>query len=181
MSKQRLVDTCFWDDRYISRLDPSEKLLFLYLLTNPLTSICGIYQIEMRRIAFDTGFDTDTIKRMLERFEKDNRCTYRDGWLAMRNWIKHQTASPKVQKGIRDQLQTVPEELKKYIGYGIDTISHSNSNSNTNTNLNLNEQSPCAAGPIERPAAQTKSERIQEKKRLLREQAKLLGVEEVKK
>lgn len=179
MSKQRLVDTCFWDDRYVARLDPSEKLLFLYLLTNPLTSICGVYQIEIRRIAFDTGFDADTVKRMLDRFERDNRCLYRDGWVAMRNWIKHQTGSPKVQQGIRAQLQEVPEELRKYIGYGIDTISHSNTNTNTNTNsnLNLNREGPRADGPNKRPAAQTKEQRVQEKRRLLSEQAKLLGVE----
>ena len=49
MSKQRSVDTCFWDDRYITQLDPSEKLLFLYLLTNTLTNICGVYQREYGR------------------------------------------------------------------------------------------------------------------------------------
>jgi uncharacterized phage protein (TIGR02220 family) len=141
MSKQRLVDTCFWDDAYIMRLDPSEKLLFLYLLTNPLTAICGVYQIEMRRVAFDTGFEIDTVKRMLERFERDDRCVHRDGWMAMKNWLKHQNpGSPKVQRGIEIQLRKVPSELSNYVkGYGIDTLSHLNPNLNSNPNPNLED------------------------------------------
>ncbi len=136
MNKHRYVDTCFWDDSYIMKLDPSEKLLFMYLLTNPLTNICGIYQIEIKRMAFDTGFDPVVITTILERLEKDDKCAYRDGWIAMKNWIKHQNRSPKVQTGIEIQLKEVPEPLKKFIkGYGIDTISHLNSNSNSNSNL----------------------------------------------
>lgn len=122
MTKHRYVSTAFWDDSYIMALDPSEKLVFMYLLTNPLTAICGVYQIELRRIAFDTGFDQDVIKAILLRFEKDKRCVYRGGWLAMRNWIKHQTTSPTVAKAIEDQLNVVPECLKEYVRHGRDTV-----------------------------------------------------------
>lgn len=154
MSKQRLVDTCFWDDGYIILLDPSEKLLFLYLLTNPLTAVCGVYEISMRRLAFDTGFEADTVKRILDRFERDNRCIYRDGWIAMRNWIKHQIpGSPKIQRGIEIQLEKVPEAMKNYVtGIGYDTLSHLNLNPNSNPNPNPNSNSSKSSPP---PAAQT--------------------------
>jgi hypothetical protein len=132
MSKHRYVSTCFWDDGYITKLDPSEKLLFIYLLTNPLTNISGVYQIERRRIAFDTGFDPEIVSTILKRFERDGKCLYRDGWVAMRNWIKHQSTSPKVRAGIATLLEEAPEELAKYtLGYSIDTVSDLNSNSNS--------------------------------------------------
>lgn len=119
MSRQRQIDTCFWDDSYIIQMDPSEKLLFLYLLTNPLTTICGVYEISIRRIAFDTGFEQDTVKRMLDRFERDGRCIYRDGWIAMRNWIKHQNVrSDDTLKGIQRQMKLVPPDLAKYVESG---------------------------------------------------------------
>ena len=35
MAKQRYINTKFWRDSYIEDLDPIEKLLFLYLLSNP--------------------------------------------------------------------------------------------------------------------------------------------------
>lgn len=115
MSKQRVVSTCFWDDPYIMKLDPSEKLLFLYLLTNPLTEICGVYQISIKRISFDTGFEQDVVRTILARFEKDERCIYRGGWIAMKHWLKHQSRSPGVQAGIAQQLEAVPQELAEYV------------------------------------------------------------------
>ena len=115
MSKHRIVATCFWDDPYIMKLDPSEKLLFLYFLTNPVTEICGVYQISIKRISFDTGFEQDMVRMILGRFEKDGRCLYRDGWIAMHNWLKHQSRSPNVQTGIKQQLAEVPQELAEYM------------------------------------------------------------------
>lgn len=115
MSTQRLVDCRFWDDSYIISLDPSEKLVFLYLLTNPLSNIAGVYELSTKRIGFDTGFDQDTVKRILERFQRDEKCIYRDGWIAMRNWIKHQQVNPNVRKGISRVLSAVPQDLASYV------------------------------------------------------------------
>ncbi len=115
MSKQRLVDTCYWDDTYVVDLDCTEKLLFLYLLTNPLTTLCGVYEISSRRMALDTGIDKDMVEKILARFERDGRCLYRNGWIAMRNWIKHQRVNPSVEQGIERELAKVPEALAAYV------------------------------------------------------------------
>jgi hypothetical protein len=68
MAKLRSVNTKFWDDNYIIKLKPIEKLLFLYFLTNPLTDICGAYEISKARISFDTGINLDLLETILERF-----------------------------------------------------------------------------------------------------------------
>jgi hypothetical protein len=146
MTKHRYVSTCFWDDAYIMRLDPSEKLLFMYLLTNPLTNISGVYQVTVKRIAFDTGFDQDVVTHILERFECDGKCIYRDGWVAMHNWLKHQNPSSKVLTGISALLKEAPEDLANYVqGYGIDTQSHLNPNSNSNFNESTQKMSTSSA------------------------------------
>lgn len=119
MSRQRMVDTCFWDDGYVAALDPSEKLLFLYLLTNPVANICGIYEITKKRIALDTGFTDEVIETILARFERDKKVVYRDGWVALRNWIKHQnTKSEDTRKGIARQLKEVPDSLAAWVKGG---------------------------------------------------------------
>ncbi len=46
MAKYRVVNTRFWDDAYVAELSPNEKLIFLYLLTNALTTIGGIYELS---------------------------------------------------------------------------------------------------------------------------------------
>jgi hypothetical protein len=133
MSKKRYVNTVFWDDAYITNLDPSEKLIFIYLLTNPCTNIAGVYQIPLKRIALDTGIDRDMCSKIIDRFQSDGKILYIDGWIAIKNFIKHQNFnSPMVKSGIERELTDSPDSLKTFIGYhingeiyGIDTILNS--------------------------------------------------------
>ncbi len=116
MAKKRYVNTQFWRDSYVSNLDPSEKLLFLYLITNPDTNISGIYQVPLKIIAVDTGFDKEMIIKILARFERDGKIKYEDGWIALKNFIKNQNeGSLKVKIGIDSELKNVPDSLKNWV------------------------------------------------------------------
>ncbi len=116
MAQKRQINTKFWDDSYIVNLDPIEKLLFLYLLTNPLTNISGIYEIQIRRIAFDTGIDKDMVLKVLERFERDGKVHFKDGWIIITNFIKNQTLNPSVISGVQRELNSLPKELIDRLG-----------------------------------------------------------------
>ena len=127
-TKSRLVNCKFWDDKYTSNLDPIEKLLFLYFLTNPLTNIIGVYEIEIRRIAFDTGIDKEMVIKIIDRFTADDKIGYYDGYIVIKNFIKFQNEkSPNVKIGIENRIRELPEVLRKFISdelEGIDTLSH---------------------------------------------------------
>jgi len=152
LSKQRYVDTKFWDDNYIVERDPIEKLLYLYILTNTLTNILGIYEISIRRIAFDTGIDKDMVIKILERFEKDNKIKYSNGFIVIKNFVKHQANNPKINKGIELLLKETPVGLIEWIDIdfdrlditrdslyiGLDKTSKDSNYSNPNLNTNLN-------------------------------------------
>ena len=111
MAKHRVVDPKFWDDNYIINLDPVEKLMFLYFLTNPLTNLCGIYEISLRRIAFDTGIDKEMVLKILARFEKDGRIAYKNGYVFLKNFVKHQSWHPNLIAGLRRELAEIPEKV----------------------------------------------------------------------
>ncbi len=111
MAKFRYVNTRFWDDAYVTTLDPHEKLLFLYLLTNPLTLISGVYEIETRRMAFDTGIDQQEIGDILDRFEAEGKIIYEKPWLAIVNFLRHQSLNPKVCRGVAVALQDAPMSI----------------------------------------------------------------------
>lgn len=113
-----MINTRFWNDSYIAVLDPIERLLFLYLLTNSYTNICGIYEIPLKRMAFDIGIDVDVVRTIMQRFESDEKILYRNGWVAIKNFIKHQATSPKVQSGINYELQDKPKELVDFVNIG---------------------------------------------------------------
>lgn len=144
MAKERMINTKFWDDSYIVTLDPIEKLLYLYFLTNPLTNICGIYEIQLRRVAFDTGIDKDMVQKIIDRFMVDKKIYYIQGWLAIKNFAKHQRDNPKVKKGIEIALKEVPKIVIDSLSIDYDSLSHSNSNSNSNSNLNSNTNTKIA-------------------------------------
>jgi hypothetical protein len=147
MAKNRYINTQFWDDRYTSNLDPIEKLLFLYFITNPLTNIIGIYEIELRRIAFDTGIEKEMVQKIISRFEKENKIYYYEGFVIIVNFIKHQNQqSEKIKSGIERLFANLPENIRKFVFeqikgyvYPIALNTNTNSNSNTNSNLNLNK------------------------------------------
>jgi hypothetical protein len=61
----RLVDCGTWGDSWFEQLEPSGKLFFLYLLTNPRSTSCGAFEITVRQMAFDTGLDRADIERWL--------------------------------------------------------------------------------------------------------------------
>lgn len=138
--KNRMVNTSFWDDGYIVSLDPVEKLLFLYLLTNPLTNVAGIYEITLRRVAFDTGIDESAIKNILKRFTENGKAAYHDGWMYIPNFIKHQSINPKIQTGIEMAFDRVPKEVLDGFGIGKDRLSKAWSYSNSNLNPNSNSK-----------------------------------------
>lgn len=135
--KYRTVSTRFWKDKWIRSLDPIEKMVYLYLLTNPETTICGVYQTTLDEIAHDTGVDHRQLSLILERFAAEGKAAlYMDEWVIIPNFLKHQNlTSPKIQKGVERELENVPEAVISYslsIGYAYDSI---NSNFNFNSNL----------------------------------------------
>ena len=145
MAKQRIVNTRFWDDSYIARLSPNEKLLFLYLLTSPLTTIAGVYELPLKRAAFDTGLPVKEIAAMFSKLENDGKLLRHDDWVGIVNFIKHQSLNPKVRQGIIAEMERVPRSLIERLpvnpttlGIGFDRLSHFNSNPNSNSNSNIN-------------------------------------------
>jgi hypothetical protein len=69
-------------------------------------------------MAFDTGFDKDMIVKILARFERDEKIIYKKGWLAMKNWMKHQKFNPNMQIGANKLLESAPQWLQDELNNG---------------------------------------------------------------
>lgn len=111
MANNRYVNTSFWKDGYIADLDPIEKLVFIYLLTNPQTNLAGVYEINIREIAFDTGIDKDMVVKIMSRFEADNKIIVNNGWVAMLNFQKHQKLNPKTEITVERIFESLPADI----------------------------------------------------------------------
>lgn len=109
-------------------LDPTEKLLFLYLLTCERSTLAGVYELPVKTMAVETGIESEMVRKILSRFEEDDKVKYEEGWVAIKNFLKHhEHGSPTVRKGIDDAVEKAPSWAKDFIGKGIDTLSPSSS------------------------------------------------------
>lgn len=132
MAGYRQFHTKFWKDEWSIDLDPLERYLFVYLFTNDLSSISGIYRIPLRVIANETGLEIEFVKKALDKFEQQKKVLYRDNTLWIVNMRKyHNNASELTQKKVTKDIDTIPDNLVKqaYLCYQdtgifcIDTIS----------------------------------------------------------
>lgn len=107
MAKQRVINTKFWSDGFIrTKLNPLDRYMFLYFLTNERTNICGAYELPMEIVASEAGLDKEMIEKMIPRFE--GKIYYVDNWVIMPNFIKHQTLNPSVKQGIAREYELLP-------------------------------------------------------------------------
>jgi hypothetical protein len=119
MGTHRYIATSFWDDEWVQTLDPSEKLLYLYLMTNPLTNIAGIYKITEKRISFDSGFNIDTLRGIFEKFERAGKAYRMGEYVILPSWPKHQNWENKedIYAGIVKILNSLSDKELVFISW----------------------------------------------------------------
>lgn len=134
MAKYRQVHTTFWDDGFVLDLTPEEKYFYLYLMTNGNTTQCGIYELPYRVIEMHTGYNRETVQKLLQRFVDYGKIIYNEPTkeIMLANWAKYNFInSPKVKKCIEKELLAVKHIpfVRSYVtsleqlGYRIDTVS----------------------------------------------------------
>lgn len=151
---KRVIDTSFWtDDKVVDLFSPEDRYFFLYLMTNPHTTQLGIYAINKKYMAFETGYSLDTIKVLLDRFEREYdiiRYSEPTGEVAIKNYLRHSIV--KGGKPIEDQItaeikKVQDKSLLKYVHDAL--VTHDNLNAsvvnvlplldvNVDVNVNVN-------------------------------------------
>ncbi|MPW26425.1 hypothetical protein GC105_11555 [Alkalibaculum sp. M08DMB] len=110
MALYRKIETSFWCDVDMQDLTPEEKYFYLYLMTNDYTNLLGIYQITIRNIAHETGYNQDTVKKLIHKFIEYGKVLYsfENSELMILNWFKHNSSnSPKAKAAIKKDLEEV--------------------------------------------------------------------------
>lgn len=111
----RSVQDRFWSDGWVRKINPLDRYLALYLLTNEHTNWCGIYELPVETMAFESGLDREELAHsMLPRLSP--KFIYVDGWVYIPNWTRHHMSesgnlSPQQKKGIEEAQKKVPERI----------------------------------------------------------------------
>jgi hypothetical protein len=114
-TKHCYFSTSFWDDEWVCSLKPLEKMLYVYLLTNPLINIAGVYKITERRILFDTGLSKKQVQEFMKKYQEDHKAFRMGEYIVIPSAPKHQQweTSDKIYKGIVNLLEEIgPDNLR---------------------------------------------------------------------
>jgi hypothetical protein len=121
MAVYRNVHLSFWTDNKVEDdFTPEDKYFYMYLLTNPQTNICGCYEVSYSQMTRQTGYNKDTVMRLLERFENVHKIIRFDKntkEILILNWYKYNwNKSEKTLTGVENVAKYVKSaEFKKYI------------------------------------------------------------------
>lgn len=113
----RSVNDRFWADSWVRNLNPLDRYLFLYLLTNAHSTWCGVYELELGMMAFESGVEKEElVNSMLPRLAP--KIHYIDGWVCVPNWARYHMSengslSPQQKKGMEDAMRKVPERIRE--------------------------------------------------------------------
>ena len=91
MAKYRQIQTCFWKDSFVTELTPEEKFFYMYIMTNSNTTQCGIYTFIIKFAEVETGYNSDTIEKLLKKFVEYGKISYckETKELMVLNWVKY--------------------------------------------------------------------------------------------
>ncbi|QII82615.1 DnaD domain-containing protein [Jeotgalibaca arthritidis] len=127
MAIYRQIQISFWQDELIIELEPEEKYFYLYLMTNDKTTQCGVYRINEKIVAFDTGYSIEKVRELLQVFVAKKRIMYNQEHkeLFLLNWLKfNKASSPKVAVVVDRELANIKtiefhnEVVKQCLLYG---------------------------------------------------------------
>jgi hypothetical protein len=129
MANYRQLHSRMWSsDSWFLELKPEHKLLFIYLFSNERSSVCGLYEIPIRIISFETGLDRSVVQSGFEVFIKADKIKYDfdAGVIWVKKMLQYQgSSSDLLHRRIKADFKNVPEcELKKEFLYWLrDTLS----------------------------------------------------------
>ena len=138
MALYRNIHLSFWQDTKVTDdFTPEDRYFYLYLLTNPHTNLCGCYEISIKQMANEMGYDAKKVGKLIDRFSFTHnliRYARSERELLIFHWSKYNwTSSEKFRKPLLQEIQNIKtDDFREYllklfdgenVKYGIDTVS----------------------------------------------------------
>ncbi|MFQ8761827.1 MAG: hypothetical protein ACLSAF_22510 [Intestinimonas sp.] len=99
---------------------PEDKYGYLWCLTNPHTNLCGCYEVSIKQIAHELGYNTDTVERLLKRLDGAHnviRYNAPTKELLVLNWYRYNwSGSEKLDKPLLTEIRAVKcDDFREYL------------------------------------------------------------------
>lgn len=156
MASYRNLQMSFWTDaKILENFSAMEKYMYLYLLTNPHTSLCGCYEISFVTAASETAIKKSEVKRLVTKLIEKGVIDYSEetNEVLLLHWHKYNwTSSEKLRASLEKiiahvkclkfqqylyELLKCTDRVSVQYQYPTDTsVSVSVSDINNNTSIN---------------------------------------------
>lgn len=120
-AKGRFISTNFWmDGKVEDDFTPEDKYGYLWCLTNPHTNLCGCYEISVKQIAHELGYNTDSVERLMKRLDSAHnviRYSATTKELLVLNWFRYNwNTSEKLDKPLLAEIRKVKNDrFREYL------------------------------------------------------------------
>lgn len=150
----RNIQMSFWTDtKIVDDFTPEDKFLYLYLMTNQHTNLCGCYEISLKQVSDETGYTKERVEKLLKRLEEKHKVIVYSRItreILIVNWHKYNwTTSVKFRVPLEKEIRNVKNaDFKGYLSnllYGSDTVSipyqYGSDTTVTDTDTDINNNS----------------------------------------
>ena len=121
MANYRNVSMAFWTDpKVVDDFTPEDRYAYLYCMTNPHTNLCGCYEVSIKQIGRETGYNEDSVERLLKRLDAvHNVLRYNAATkeLLILNWSRYNwSESDKLNKPLLAEIRKVKcDRFRKFL------------------------------------------------------------------
>lgn len=121
MASYRNISMDFWQDsKVVDDFTPEDRYIYLYCMTNPHTNLCGCYEVSIKQIANETGYNNDSVERLLKRLDNAHnviRYSAQTKELLILNWCRYNwSTSEKLNKPLLGEIRKVKNDrFREYL------------------------------------------------------------------
>lgn len=121
MASYRNISMDFWtDSKVVDDFTPEDRYIYLYCMTNPHTNLCGCYEVSIKQIANETGYNNDSVERLLKRLDSAHnviRYSAQTKELLILNWCRYNwSTSEKLNKPLLGEIRKVKNDrFREYL------------------------------------------------------------------
>jgi hypothetical protein len=111
----RIIHTKIWTDSFFASLQPVEKLIFIYYITNPAVNIIHLYECSDKQVIFDTGVDDPVLQKIKKKLSDNNKIKFFEGYVFLVNAFKYETYTGELsEKGKARAFGQLSTSVKKW-------------------------------------------------------------------